>query len=134
MNRMLMIGGSMVVAVGLMAGAYAWGGRDAGASTLLDGPAFAAQYAATPGAVLVDVRTPAEYAGGAMPGALLADYTDPSFASAVAKLDPSKPHFIYCRSGNRSSHAAEIMREAGIAQIYELRGGLASWPHLAAQH
>jgi len=132
MKRILMAG-SIIVAVGLIAGAYSWSGRSASASVLLDGAAFAEKYAATEGAELVDVRTPAEYAGGAMPGALLIDYTDPSFESVVATLDTSKPYFIYCRSGNRSSHAAEIMRAAGIERIYELRGGIASYPHLAAQ-
>ncbi len=122
---------SIAVSLGLLVGAYMFGiNNTQSSSVLLDGPAFAAQYAATLGAVLLDVRTPVEYAGGAIPGAQLLDYSDPSFESAVAKLPKDKTYFVYCRSGNRSSHAVQSMRSAGISSIYELRGGVSTWATL----
>jgi len=87
--------------------------RVAEASPRPAGEAGAATVA-TEGAVVVDVRTPEEYAAGHVEGAVLIDVSDPSFAGAVAELDPDDEYLVYCRSGNRSAVAAEIMRAAGL--------------------
>ncbi|MFC0646693.1 rhodanese-like domain-containing protein [Cellulomonas phragmiteti] len=70
--------------------------------------------APAPDAVVVDVRTAAEYAEGHLEGALHLDVQDPAFADAVAALDPEVPYVVYCRSGNRSAAAAATMATAGL--------------------
>lgn len=71
-------------------------------------------------AVIIDVRTPEEFAAGHLNGALLIDFKDASFESEIAKLDPAATYIVYCRSGNRSAQAANRMREIGIANITDL--------------
>jgi len=70
--------------------------------------------------MIVDVRTPEEFAAGHLDGALLVDFKNPSFDAEIAKLDPSVSYIVYCRSGNRSAQAAERMRGIGIENITDL--------------
>lgn len=95
-----------------------------GKTTTLPGAEFIQTYASTPNAVLVDVRTPDEFATGHIDHAINIDVEDPSFVSEIKKLDTTKTYFVYCRSGNRSAQAVSSMKSGGIKTIYELRGGL----------
>lgn len=79
-------------------------------------------------AVLLDVRTPEEFAEGHMEGAINLDINNPSFKANIGRLDPTNTYFVYCRSGSRSAQAVKIMKSAGISSIYELRGGILSNP------
>lgn len=130
--RTSLIIGSIVLALSLVAFSWQAAQPGAAASTLLDGPAFMQAFGETPHAVLLDVRTPGEFSAGHIAGADILDYEDPSFAARVGELPKDVSYFVYCRSGNRSSHAVRLMREAGITRIYELRGGIAAWPGLLA--
>lgn len=84
---------------------------------------FLARY--TEDAVVLDVRTPAEYASGHLEGALNIDVNGAEFRNRIAGLDSNRTYYLYCRSGNRSQRAAEIMREAGFTSVYNI-GGLAN--------
>jgi rhodanese-related sulfurtransferase len=77
--------------------------------------------------VVLDVRTPEEFAAGALPNAVLIDINSPTFADEVGQLDTSKPYLVYCRSGNRSARAVEIMEDIGFGEIYELANGIQAW-------
>lgn len=77
--------------------------------------------------VVLDVRTPEEFAAGALPGAVLIDINDPSFTSEVSELDRERPYLVYCRSGNRSATAVQIMEDLGFTEIYELADGVQAW-------
>lgn len=68
-------------------------------------------------AVVVDVRTPAEYSQSHVDGALNIDLESGSFAQQTASLDKSKTYALYCRSGNRSAQAAQIMQQQGFTVI-----------------
>jgi len=72
------------------------------------------------GAVIIDVRTPEEFAAGHLDGALLIDIKNPSFDAEIAKLDATASYIVYCRSGNRSAQAVDRMREIGITNITDL--------------
>lgn len=98
--------------------------------TLLSGSEFAEKFSKAENAVLIDVRTPAEFSSGHIASAINIDYENPNFADEVKKLDPNKNYFIYCRSGNRSGKASAIMKSAGIKNIYDLQGGIVSSPGL----
>jgi thioredoxin 1 len=78
---------------------------------------------------LIDVRTPEEYAEGHIAKSTLVNYKDEKFKEQLKnlKLNKKKPVFVYCRSGNRSGKAAQILKEMGFKKIYDLEGGVISW-------
>lgn len=92
----------------------------------LSGAEFMDTFAKTGNAVMLDVRTPTEYAAGHLDKAINIDYENPTFESEIKKLDPTKTYFVYCRSGNRSGKSITIMRNDGLNHIYELAGGIIS--------
>ena len=73
------------------------------------------------GTIIIDVRTPAEYATGHLDGALNIDVQGADFAAQISELDPSQPYFIYCRSGNRSGQAISQMANMGFGLM--INGG-----------
>lgn len=93
--------------------------------TVLTPQDFDAKYKATPNAMLLDVRTPEEIAGGKIANAENIVWDD-SFADKLSSLE-NKPIFIYCGSGIRSAKAASVLKEKGYSQVYELDGGMKAW-------
>lgn len=77
--------------------------------------------------VIVDVRTPAEYASGHLANAVNVDFESADFKSNVAQLDKAKTYAVYCRSGNRSGQAVKVMEDAGFTNLYDLDGGINDW-------
>ncbi|MDE5969778.1 MAG: rhodanese-like domain-containing protein [Muribaculaceae bacterium] len=76
---------------------------------------------------LLDVRTPEEFNESHISGAKNIDWYNENFITeAVDSLDKSKPVAIYCRSGKRSSAAAEKLAEKGY-KITNLLGGILAW-------
>lgn len=92
----------------------------------LDAEEFAAALKRE-GTAILDVRTPAEFAEGHLPGAINLDVEDPSFAQNAALLDPSDNYAVYCRSGNRSGVALGILTDLGFSSVYHLEGGIQAW-------
>jgi len=77
---------------------------------------------------LIDVRTPEEHAEGHIENSLNINYYDDSFIKDMsAKLDKSKPIYIYCRSGGRSGKAAKKLKAEGFTKVYDLEGGFINW-------
>ncbi|MGQ9863522.1 MAG: rhodanese-like domain-containing protein [Bacteroidia bacterium] len=62
--------------------------------------------------VVLDVRTPAEYAQGHLEKAFLMNLYD-QFEKKADQLDTSKTYYVYCHSGARSSQAVTILRRKG---------------------
>lgn len=77
--------------------------------------------------VLLDVRTPAEYAEGHLPGAINIPHTD--LEARIAELEKSKGRdiVVYCRSGNRSEQALGVLRKAGFERLFHLKGDYLGW-------
>ncbi|MCA0251716.1 MAG: rhodanese-like domain-containing protein [Actinobacteria bacterium] len=73
-------------------------------------------------AVVIDVRTPSEFAEGHLEGAVNIDLQSESFASQIAELQVEGSYVVYCRSGNRSAQATQLMREAGFEQVVDAGG------------
>jgi len=90
-------------------------------------PAAFSTAMSAPGTVLLDVRTPAEYAAGHLPGARNLDIEGAGFAAQIARLDKNVTYAVYCHSGNRSGAALEQMAAAGFTHVYDLAGGLMAW-------
>ena len=91
-------------------------------------PAQFAEDLRQPGAVLLDVRRPDEFAAGHLPGAVNLEVTASDFGQRVAALDKTKPTYVYCRSGARSTTAAGQLTTTGFAQVSNLLGGVLDWP------
>lgn len=72
--------------------------------------------------VVIDVRTPSEFASGHLKGAVNIDLSDVDFASQIAALDATTKYVVYCRSGNRSATAVSYMEDAGITQVTDAGG------------
>jgi len=80
-----------------------------------------------PKAIILDVRTPAEYAERHIPGAKLVpneDITD----KEIEGLSKDDTILVYCRSGNRSRQASQKLLKMGYKHIYDF-GGITSWPY-----
>lgn len=77
--------------------------------------------------VVLDVRTPGEFARGHLDGAVLVDYRSPGFREEMAGLARTRTYLVYCRTGNRSASALDIMRELGFRSVYHLEGGITRW-------
>ncbi len=77
-----------------------------------------------PAAPLLDVRTPDEFAGGHLAGAVNVDLMSPDFQSRIAAmgLPPDGPVYLYCRSGNRSGSAVGLLRRMGHAGAVNVGG------------
>lgn len=80
-----------------------------------------------PELVVLDVRTPAEFAAGHVPGAL--NISHELLASRVAELAPlrDKQVVLYCRSGRRTLLAEEVLRKAGFTRLEHLEGDYLAW-------
>ena len=82
-------------------------------------------YRHTSGAVLLDVRTPQEYADGHIPESKNIPLSSLSQPDAVT-VQKDTPLFVYCYSGSRSRQAAEILKSMGYTNVKNL-GGIASY-------
>ncbi|MFL4495192.1 rhodanese-like domain-containing protein [Streptomyces sp. VTCC 41912] len=73
------------------------------------------------GVQLIDVRNPAEYAAGALPGARNIPLA--ALLDRIGELDPARPVVLYCRSGNRSVIAAALLEARGFDDVSDVSGG-----------
>ena len=78
------------------------------------------------GAKIVDVRTPAEFADGAFPGAINMPLA--ALPARMSELEPKdKPIVLFCASGARSARGAFLLKQAGFGDVVN-GGGLDDMP------
>lgn len=77
--------------------------------------------------VILDIRTPGEFATGHIKGAINMDYRSGTFAREIGKLDRSKTYFVYCRTGRRTAGAIDIMTGLGFSRIVQVAGDIEGW-------
>ncbi len=77
----------------------------------------AAEQAQQEQAVVIDVRSPEEFAAAHVVDAENINFESSDFASRVGQLDPAATYVVYCRSGRRSALAATEMRSAGLTVL-----------------
>jgi len=92
-------------------------------------PAKAAEVIAEQpdGLVVLDIRTPEEFAEARLADAIMVDYYASDFADQLDRLDKDVPYVLYCRTGNRSSDAVKTMKSLGFTEVYEIDGGIVNW-------
>ncbi len=108
--------------------ATAEGTADAAAAWQQIAPEDALALLETQGVVLLDVRTPEEFAEGHIEGAQLLPYDEIAARTDELPADKDTTIVVYCRSGRRSAIAAEELADMGYTAVYDL-GGIQSWPY-----
>jgi rhodanese-related sulfurtransferase len=77
--------------------------------------------------VVLDVRTPEEFAEGHLPGAV--NIPNAELAARVAELEGAraKDIVVYCRTGKRAGEALGVLGKAGFKRLYHLQGDYTRW-------
>ncbi len=96
-------------------------------SQSLNANAFNQKISEQNDAVVLDVRTPEEYAGGYIANATNIDFRSSNFETEILKLDKNKTYLVYCLSGKRSASAKEVMMQNGFKNVINLDGGILAW-------
>lgn len=104
---------ALVAAVSVAAGC---GSSDGGGGSTTSLPAMPVD------AVMIDVRTPAEFEAGHLRGARNINLESGDFADVIATLPADAPYIVYCQTGNRSAQAVEIMRSSGFTDVTDAGG------------
>ncbi|MBU4337645.1 MAG: rhodanese-like domain-containing protein [Actinobacteria bacterium] len=117
--------GALVMA--FVAGAFLLAACSSGSGGKTLGVDEFADLVATDGVVLIDVRTPEEFATGHLAGAQNIDVESSDFTTQIANLDTATTYAVYCRSGNRSLTAMTAMQDAGFENVSDLSGGITAW-------
>ena len=78
-------------------------------------------------AVILDVRTPQEFAQGHIEGANLIPVQVFQYLKLGGKGIEDKKILVYCRSGNRSVTASKWLESWGATKVYNLKGGIIEW-------
>jgi rhodanese-related sulfurtransferase len=78
-----------------------------------------------PDALVLDVREPAEYAHGHVPGAV--NLPQAELASRISELPLDHPIIAICQTGYRSLRAAQFLKQMGFEHVTNVAGGTAAW-------
>ncbi|QBZ98161.1 rhodanese-like domain-containing protein [Flavobacterium sangjuense] len=105
-------------------------GQTSKAIQTVDAKSFAEKLKANENPQLLDVRTPEEYSAEHIADAKNVNWNDDNFVAKAKTYDKSKPIFVYCKVGGRSSQAADKLAELGFKEIYNLDGGFMKWKAL----
>ena len=76
-------------------------------------------------AILIDVRTPAEYRDGHIPG--VANIPLDELEKRIGEIPKDKKVVLICRTGNRSAQGTKLLRSKGFSNVYNSTSGMTSW-------
>jgi rhodanese-related sulfurtransferase len=77
--------------------------------------------------VILDIRTPGEFAKGHIKGAVNIDYMANDFAAKLSALDKDRKYLMHCQSGGRSGKSLPKFKELGFKTVFHLDAGFAGW-------
>ena len=77
--------------------------------------------------VVIDIRTPSEFAGGHIAGATNINYRANNFSEQIEKLDRDKTYLVHCAVGGRSTSSLPKFEKLGFKHIIHLDGGIKAW-------
>ena len=91
----------------------------------IDHPITDYESVITDDAQFIDVREPDEVANGTLPGTT--NIPLGQIADRLGELDAERRVVVMCKSGGRSTQAAEILTGAGFSDVVNLAGGMMGW-------
>ena len=77
--------------------------------------------------ILIDVRTRDEYDLGHITNAINLDFYSDTFQDSILELPKNENIILYCRTNNRSTKTANILKENGFDNISVIEGGITEW-------
>ncbi len=77
--------------------------------------------------VVLDVRTPKEFAAGHIGGATNINFLAADFAKAITGLDTNQAYLVHCAVGGRSTQALPKLEKMQFQSLYHLDGGIKAW-------
>jgi rhodanese-related sulfurtransferase len=80
-----------------------------------------------PNTVILDVRTPKDYAAGHIKGSVLIDFSAKDFEAKIKQLDRTKTYLVHCAVGGRSAQACNKMDAFAFPKVVNLLGGIKAW-------
>jgi hydroxyacylglutathione hydrolase len=105
--------------------AWATGGYRTADIHLVSAESLHDRVTGTSNMVLVDVRSPLEFEDGHIGGAV--NIPAPDLRTRYKELDPDKPTFLVCSSGNRSSLGVSILEQHGFKELHNVAGGMTGY-------
>jgi rhodanese-related sulfurtransferase len=108
----------------LLAAALACGGGTVAGSGEISAEAVLASAGQANAPLVLDVRSPEEFASGHVPGALNLPHEE--VAARIGELDPVREVVVYCERGTRAAKAATVLRDAGF-RVQHLTGDMSGW-------
>jgi phage shock protein E len=90
-------------------------------------PVEAQKLIASKKVVVLDVRSPTEFAAGHIAGATNINFHSADFAKAIASLDPNQTYLVHCAVGGRSTQALPTLGKLQFQSLYHLDGGIKAW-------
>ena len=76
-------------------------------------------------AILIDVRTPAEYRDGHIPGVVNIPLAE--IEKRLGEIPKDKKVVLICRTGNRSAQGTKFLRSKGFDNVFNSTGGMSTW-------
>jgi rhodanese-related sulfurtransferase len=80
-----------------------------------------------PAPLILDVRSPREYAAGHVPGAVNIPHTQLAYRLGELGIDKSEEVVVYCQVGKRAALAEQVLAEAGYTGVLHLEGQMRAW-------
>jgi rhodanese-related sulfurtransferase len=108
----------------LLAVALACGGAGSGADSQISPEELLAAAGQAGAPLVLDVRSPEEFASGHVPGARNVEYDE--VAARLGELGPAREVVVYCERGGRAAKAEEVLRQAGF-NVKHLTGDMSGW-------
>ena len=123
--------GSVRGAAGIAAWMAAWlvacGASNAGGIPSVAPDEILALRGQTTAPLLLDVRTPQEFQGGHVPGAVNIPHTELTARLGDIEAARESGVVVYCESGRRAAAAADVLRDAGFEDVRHLEGDMSGW-------
>jgi len=116
---------NLMFSAAALAGTDTSSGSTAGAQHV--DPQQAQKLVAEKKVVVLDIRTPGEFASGRIAGAKNIDFQAADFEQQIDRLDKSKSYLVHCASGGRSSHSLPLFKTHQFLSVYHLDGGIKAW-------
>ena len=117
----------LVGILALSAVALACAQVDAAPTSSIEPSELAARLSSGAAPVILDVRSPAEFASGHIPSAMNVPLGELSDRLAALELSPTEEIVVHCQSGGRAAAAEAILRESGYTNVRDLSGHMVAW-------